>query len=598
MWTTFGVLLGIGVAVIAVLIRTLERGSALDTVGEDPMLWLVATAPLGIGVLGYLAGRELDRVNALVDSLRHQVEVRGARYQHASQAFANSNTERSRLLLQLEDGIAYFDADGRLLSERSAAFDQLIPHAADCDTVDQLLERCGAETETVAIARTLLWGGEAAFEATTMMLPESWVTCKDRQALYRGFRYHPVYNGDGALERVMITVRDETALGQALQAHEKALARIDRLSAAATDIEGYAGFVDSVRARLEAVEQARQAPDAPSPKLTSTLNSLKTTMGLFAYEEVASACHQIELAYAIGDRTDDLWTAMRRTWRIQSQDVAKTLGIERGRMISVAPERLVRVRQALGMSDMDRARRAVMLLRCHPLKRVMARYARHVVAKSNAAGKQVRFVIAEGSDEVAYHEVQRMDEALAHLFNNVVTHAASVGSVVHLTVGALRREDGGLRWTVEDDGGGIDGDRLAARAVQAELRTDEWVKGADHQAKLDLVFLRGMSTTSTGDELAGTGVGLSAARSCMRALGGDIRVASAVDAGTRFELWVPGTASMDLRRWSEPASAEPASAEHAPAENTSAELTPAEDPPVEAAPPEPVTEARAAESAT
>ena len=192
-WTSFGVLLGLGLAVIAVLIRTLERGwpDALDSFGHDPMLWLVAASPVGLGLLAYLAGREVDRASAVADSLRHQVEVRAARHAHASKAFANAAAERARLLTQLEEGIAYFDADGRLLPERSAAFERLVPHAARCETIDQLLERCGAETETVAVARLLIWGGEAAFEANqhAMLLPShGWTATKSTGGrLYRRF---------------------------------------------------------------------------------------------------------------------------------------------------------------------------------------------------------------------------------------------------------------------------------------------------------------------------------------------------------------------------------------------------------------------------
>ncbi len=537
------------------LIRTLQHGwgPALAGYGADPVVWLVTAAPLALGLLGFFTGRELDRARHLARRLDAEIEVRNGRLAEARRATNVALAERARLLDQIEEGVAYFDAEGRLGAERSPAFERLIPHAADVETVDQLLEPCGAETETVAIVRLLLWDHhDASFEATTAMLPRTWATTVGRRARFVAFHYRPVRDRDGRLQRVMMIVVDQTALGELRAEHDKTLARIDRLGMAAADVEGYASFVDRVHARLEAAEQARKGADAPSPKLLAILNSLKTTMGLFAYGGAVSVCHQLEIAYSVGDRTDHLWAELRRLWRTQAADVAKTLGLERGRMLSVAPERLVAVRQALGVSDLEAARRAVLNLRCHPVPRVMGRYTRYVSAKSEACGKQVRFVVADSADEVAYHEVQRMDEALIHLFNNVVTHAAVVGAVVQLTVGVLRREDGGLRWMVEDDGAGIDGDRLAARAVQAGLRTEAWAAEADHQAKLDLVFLRGMTTTATGDELAGTGRGLPAARACMRALGGDIRVASAVDAGTRFELWVPGQASMDLRRWHEP----------------------------------------------
>ena len=555
-WAVLGVACGAAFPGIALIVRAgqLGVGAGLTAFVSDPVtLFLVFVPVLGAG-FAFLAGRELDEVRTLAASLEELVDERTARVAESHRALAAAAADRERLLATLCEGVASFDAEGRLGAERSPAFDQLIPHAAEAETIDRLLEICGAETETVAIVRHLLWGkdsantGEERFEAATAMLPKAWTVSVDGRRRHLGFHYRPLYRRPGVLDRVVLLVEDQTPHAQALDDHHKTLSRVARLSAAASDFEAYGGFVDGVAAKLEAAQQARKAPDAPSDQLLANLHTLKSTLGIFAYTDAAEICHQIEQAYAVGDPTSGLWTRLQRTWRQQSTDVAKTLGLGRGRTISVAPERLVALRQALGRSDLDAARRAALEFSCHPLTRIMSRYERYVAARAERAGKQVRFVVADGANEVAYHEVQRVDSALIHIFNNVVAHAAVMGTPVVMTVNMVRREDGGTWWTVEDDGVGIDSERLAAIAVQSSLRTDAWARGASDDAKLGLVFQAGLST-KTGS--GGRGIGLSAARATMRALGGDMRVASAVGAGTRFELWVPGQASMDLRRWSD-----------------------------------------------
>ncbi len=520
----------------------------------DPVMWVVMAAPMLMAALGHRAGQKHRELLEYTEELAAELGARAAKLAAANRALQTAASDRASLMDGLREGFATFDAEGRLSSARSPAFEALIPHAAEVDTVDRLLELCGAETETVAIVRLLLFDGdsfESPFEATVAMLPQHWSTVIAGATRHLTFHYRPVHDENGALAKVLMVVEDQTSLGRAREAHDETKARIARLVAAATDIEAYGGFVDEVNDRLDAARRAQRE----RAEETASLHTLKGILGLFGYTEVAAVCHRLEHAYAVGDPTDALWTTLRRTWRQQSSDVAKALGIDQTRLVPVDPKRLMALRYALGQADLEAARRAACDLRCHPLPRVMARYARYVAARSARAGKQVRFIADAEASEVAYHEVQRMDGVLIQLLNNVVAHAAPVGASVRVTVSAVRGEDGGLTWTVHDNGTGIDEASVVARAVQDGLRTPAWAETAEPQAKLDLVFLPGVSRRNSADVLAGRGVGLAAVRQSMQALGGEVRVSSCRETGTRFELSVPGQASMDLRRWSDAADA-------------------------------------------
>ena len=554
-WAALGGGLGVVFCLLAVLIRMAEAGwtGALDAVAEDPVFWIILLLPAVAAIVGYMGGREHNEVRLLAESLEELVQSRTEKLAQTHRAVAERTAEHARWLAGLREGVVCFDAEGRLSDERSLALDRLIPHAPQCDTVDRLLERCGAETETVAIVRQLLWENRdvgATFESTVEMLPQTWSRADEGRTRHVAFSYHPIRSEDGALRQVLMAVEDQTALGEARAGYAEAQARAERLSTAAQDFEAYAGFVDEVAARTEAVEQMRHEPDA-KPRMLTTLRTLRYTLGAFAYAEVAEICEQLESAFACGDPTDRIWSALRRTWRRHSQDVARALDLQRERLVPVAPERLVALRQALGRSDLQAAQRAARDLCCHPARRVMARYARYVARRSERVRKQVYWELAPECTDVSYHEVQRIDTALIHLLNNAITHAAVAGSTLTITVAIRRGEDGGLAWTIEDDGVGIDGERLAARAVRMALREPAWVETASAQSKVELCFVDGLSIAPEGANAEAFGVGLSAARACMRALGGDIRVASAPDAGTRFELWIPGQASIDLRRWAE-----------------------------------------------
>lgn len=555
-WTALAAASGLVPIGIALAVRSVPDGwpAALAALESDPVLWIILAVPFMLGTCAFVGGRERDRGQAQGQALEAQVKAKTAKLTEAAKVSSDAATDRANLLAGLNEGIATFDADGRLSPERSPAFNRLIPHASEAETVEQLLEPCGTETETTSIVRLLLWdndGFESPFEATTAMLPQKWTVIVRGKPRHLAFHYRPIRSSAKQLLKVLIVVEDETELGEVRAQQDEAQARVTRLTAAVGDLEAYVGFVDEINDRLEVAERLRREPDAPRPELLASLHTMKGTLALFDYSDASALCRQIEHAYVSGDPTEALWRQLRTLWRRQSKDVHEALRLEGTRLVYVRPDRLEALREALGRDDADGARQLAVELRCHPVERVMARYKRHVAASAERAGKHVRFRLDPESSEVAYHEMQRVDGALVHLLDNVVDHAAMVGSSIVLTVGVHRREDGGLRVVVEDDGVGVDGQKLAARAVERGVRDEAWVEDADEQAKIELVFEPGLSSRISDEDVGGVGIGLAAARSCIRSFGGDLRVSSAAGSGARFELWMPGQDSVDVLRWAE-----------------------------------------------
>ena len=134
----------------------------------------------------------------------------------------------------------------------------------------------------------------------------------------------------------------------------------------------------------------------------------------------------------------------------------------------------------------------------------------HAVEKSQAALAKHNVVIAvQEPDSLAWFDPQLLGRVLRHLLENAARYC-SAGSRI-----ALRssRDDGKLKFAVEDDGSGID------------------------PADLPLIFekfYRGKKSAGKG-----TGMGLAIARAILTAHGGEIEVASTPGQGTAFRFWVP-----------------------------------------------------------
>jgi two-component system chemotaxis sensor kinase CheA len=93
--------------------------------------------------------------------------------------------------------------------------------------------------------------------------------------------------------------------------------------------------------------------------------------------------------------------------------------------------------------------------------------------------------------------------------------------------------------TVSDDGGGIDVDKLAGKALAKGLVTLAALTEMDDARKAELIFLPGLSSRDVSTEISGMGVGMDAVAAWAKASGGKVEVSSRKDEGTRIVLRLP-----------------------------------------------------------
>lgn len=179
---------------------------------------------------------------------------------------------------------------------------------------------------------------------------------------------------------------------------------------------------------------------------------------------------------------------------------------------------------------------------------------RQLVAQlAEGQGKQVE-LLCSGFDEVQLDsELASSINAIAvQLLRNAVSHGIESPEARRLVektgcgevdIRLLRRRDGSLRISVEDDGAGLDRQAIVQRAIAVGLLDDAAAEGLDSKAMLNLIFHPGLSTRETVDEDAGRGQGMYAVRQAVRELGGRISVRSRSGVGTRFQITIPQLAA-------------------------------------------------------
>ena len=99
--------------------------------------------------------------------------------------------------------------------------------------------------------------------------------------------------------------------------------------------------------------------------------------------------------------------------------------------------------------------------------------------------------------------------------------------------------------TVEDDGRGLDSQKLKERCVQKGLISRQAVDKMSEQESLNLIFLPGSSTAEKISDISGRGVGMDIVRTHIEKINGLVEIDTQVGKGTRFTIKLPLTLAIN-----------------------------------------------------
>jgi chemosensory pili system protein ChpA (sensor histidine kinase/response regulator) len=184
-----------------------------------------------------------------------------------------------------------------------------------------------------------------------------------------------------------------------------------------------------------------------------------------------------------------------------------------------------------------------------PIGNLYTRLSRTVRDAAKAVNKTVELTLAGAETELDNNIIQQISDPLIHLVRNAVAHGIerdderySSGKSDHGNIAVRAYHRGNhIYIEVEDDGRGIDFERVRRTATENGLITAESAAELGENDLLDFLFHPGFSTAPRKTELAGRGVGLDVVKSNLSELNGEIEVETEKGQGTRFTLKVPLT---------------------------------------------------------
>jgi two-component system, chemotaxis family, sensor kinase CheA len=191
----------------------------------------------------------------------------------------------------------------------------------------------------------------------------------------------------------------------------------------------------------------------------------------------------------------------------------------------------------------------VMRTRMQPIGNVWSKLPRVVRDLAVTCGKQVRVEMIGKTTELDRSIVEAIKDPLTHIVRNAVDHgieppdaraAAGKPRTGTLTLRAYH-EGGQVNIEIADDGGGLNLERIRAKALDRKLVTAERLSQMNDFELAQLIFLPGFSTAEKVTNVSGRGVGMDVVKTNIERIGGSVDVSHRPGAGTTLKIRIPLT---------------------------------------------------------
>lgn len=226
----------------------------------------------------------------------------------------------------------------------------------------------------------------------------------------------------------------------------------------------------------------------------------------------------------------------------------------------LARNQILQVTNAYGESDLAAAAQRVNLItselqegvmktRMQPIGNVLSKFPRVVRDIAVQLGKQVRIDLEGKETELDKTINEAIKDPLTHLVRNSVDHgielpadrlAKGKAAEGHVVLRAFH-EGGQVNIEIQDDGAGIDAERLKRKALEKGLITQAQADRMGEREALQLIFMAGFSTAETVSNISGRGVGMDVVKTNIESIGGSVDVHTVLGQGTTFKIKIPLT---------------------------------------------------------
>lgn len=368
-----------------------------------------------------------------------------------------------------------------------------------------------------------------------------------RRSRYLNFKFNRVYSGEN-IARVLCSVNDTTRqvllekrLAEQQEQGDMQIGMLNTLLQ--TDINLLKEFVDSARGYTVQINNILKERGTSQTQLQEKLKGIfrevhglkgvASSVNLYGFVTICREFEEkIKNLQAVGSLAGDDFLPL--TAHLD----------ELFRLLQVVEHLIERISGG-GIASTQNTRPAAAQTAASSKTRQLAQFVKDL---ANRHDKQVS-IRQEGFESgISNKEIERsLYEITVQLLRNAVIHGIETPQVRKLSGKSpegtvtvqLSQHNNIAELTVEDNGGGLNFDKIKKKAVESGKFSAKEIQSWDNNKLISLLFSSGFSTADEVDDDAGRGVGLDLVRDKVKKMNGKIKVSSKPSQYTRFTLSIP-----------------------------------------------------------
>ncbi|MCX6135342.1 MAG: chemotaxis protein CheA [Ignavibacteriales bacterium] len=192
---------------------------------------------------------------------------------------------------------------------------------------------------------------------------------------------------------------------------------------------------------------------------------------------------------------------------------------------------------------------AVMKTRMLPIAKVFNKLPRLIREVSKEMGKEIDLIVVGEETELDKTLIEELNDPMVHLLRNAGDHGVecpqdriAAGKPARGTVTVRAEHEGNhIVISVQDDGKGMDPDKLRQKAIEKGLTTEALARELSTKEIFNFVFAPGFSTAQKVTNVSGRGVGMDVVKTNILKLKGTIDIESELNKGSKFIIKLPLT---------------------------------------------------------
>lgn len=197
----------------------------------------------------------------------------------------------------------------------------------------------------------------------------------------------------------------------------------------------------------------------------------------------------------------------------------------------------------------DDLQNSIMSIRMVEIRTVFQKMPRVIRDIAQSTGKKMELYMEGESTEIDKTIIEQISDPLVHLIRNSADHGietieerqrvekSETGKIILRAYNKNKH----VFIEIEDDGKGIDPEKLKTKAIEKGMITDTEAEKMNKNQLINLIFLPGFSMAKKVTEVSGRGVGMDIVKSNISKINGKITIESEVGKGTKMIIQLPLT---------------------------------------------------------